>query len=191
MIAANPVPESFGAAIREAAVASLSRAGHEVRVHDLYADGFDPILSPEAHANHRLPPSTKPDIAHAVERLKWSQWLLFAYPTWWGGQPAILKGWMDRVLVEGVAYHLPEGARRVRPLLRDVTRLSAITTHGSSKLANSIQGEPGKRVILRGVRSLCHPLVRARWVAMYGLDTASDEDRAQFLDEVRTHTSRS
>jgi putative NADPH-quinone reductase len=182
---AHPVPVSFGAAVRDAAVEGLEAAGHQVDLLDLYAAGFDPVLSKEAHALHRSPPDTKPEIAGWVASLQAAGALVLVYPTWWGGQPAILKGWMDRVLVEGVAYTLQEGARRIRPRLGNIRRLAVVTTHGSGKWINALQGEPGKRVVLRGVRSLCHPLTRTRWVAMYGIDHAVEADRVAFLVRVR------
>ena len=112
------------------------------------------------------------------------------YPTWWGSQPAILKGWFDRIWVEGVAYTLPEGEDRIKPLLRNVRRLVVVTTHGSPKWVNALQGEPGKRVVLRGLRSLCHPRARSRWIALYGIDRSDEEQRNRFLDRVASITAR-
>lgn len=184
VVFAHPVPDSFGAALRDTVVAALEGGGHEVDLLDLHAEGFDPALSCQAHALHRAGPETKPEIEPHAARLTAADALVFVYPTWWGGQPAMLKGWMDRVLVEGVAYTFPEGATRIRPLLRKVRRLAVVTTHGSSKWVNVLQGEPGKRVILRGMRSLCHPLARSRWIGLYGMDGASDAKRSAFLDRV-------
>ena len=184
LVYANPVPDSFGATLRDTAVATLTDAGHEIDLLDLYAERFDPVLSREAHALHLAAPSTKPEIEHHVVRLRWAEALVFVYPTWWSGQPAMLKGWMDRVLVEGVAFTLPPGAKSIKPMLRHVRRLAVVTTHGSSKLVNAVQGESGKRVILRGLRSLCHPLARSKWVAMYGVDDSTEEDRLRFVERV-------
>jgi hypothetical protein len=60
----------------------------------------------------------------------------------------------------------------------------AITTHGSSKLINALEGEVGKRMVTRTLRAVCHPLARTRWIALYGIDTASDAQRAAFLERV-------
>ena len=105
----------------------------------------------------------------------WCDTLVLVYPTWWSGQPAMLKGWMDRVWVNGVAWDLPTGPTGCDPRLTNVRRLVAVTTHGSSKLVNAVEGEAGKRTLTRSLRSMCHPLARTTWIAMYGVDTSCPE----------------
>lgn len=180
----HPLAGSYIASARDRALAALADSGHEVRVTDLYADEFRPELSAWERTHHLDPPETKPDIAAYAEHLRWCDTMIFIYPTWWSGQPAMLKGWIDRVWVAGVAYELPPGATRIRPLLRNIRRLVVVTTHGSSKLINSVQGEPGKRIVNRSLRVLCNRWARTKWIAFYGIDRASTDDRAQFLDRV-------
>jgi putative NADPH-quinone reductase len=160
-----------------------------VRVTDLYAEHFDPAFSATEHDRH-LEPGTDPSIASHADDLRWCDTIVLVYPTWWGGQPAMLKGWIDRVWACGVAWELPEGANRLRPRLRNVRRLVAVTTHGSSKLVNAIEGEGGKRTLTRALRVLCHPLCRTKWLALYRIDTATAEQRAQFLERVDRELSR-
>jgi putative NADPH-quinone reductase len=180
----HPRTDSFIAAARDRALAGLAAAGHEVRMHDLYAEGFEPALSAWERTNHLAPPETKPAIAPYAENLQWCDALVLVYPTWWSGQPAMLKGWIDRVWVAGVAYDLPPGSNRIRPRLRNVRRLVAVTTHGSSKLVNALQGEGGKRVIGRSLRALCHPRARTKWISLYGIDRTDEAARAKFLERV-------
>ena len=186
----HPLESSFVASARDRVLAGLAGAGHEVRVTDLYADGFRPELSAWERTHHLDPPETKPEIAPYAENLRWCDKLVFVYPTWWSGQPAMLKGWIDRVWVAGVAYELPPGGNRIRSMLGNIRRLVVVTTHGSSKWINALQGEAGKRVISRALRVLCHRRARTSWVALYGIDRASDEDRSKFLDRVE-HRVRS
>ena len=98
---------------------------------------------------------------------------MLVYPTWWSGQPAMLKGWIDRVL--GLRCRVdPAGWRHaLRPRLRNVRRIVVVTTHGSSKLVNAIQGEGGKRTVTRALRLLCHRRCRTTWIALYGVDRVS------------------
>jgi NAD(P)H dehydrogenase (quinone) len=179
----HPDPESFTAVVRDKAVATLRARGDEVRVTDLYAAGFNPVLSAEEQARHREP-GPDPSVAGHAADLQWCQRLVLVYPTWWSGQPAMLKGWIDRVWVKDVAFDLPPDSNRVHARLRNVRRIVAITTHGSSKLVNALEGEVGKRMMTRTLRAVCHPFARTRWIALYGIDTASDRRRAAFLDRV-------
>ena len=179
----HPDPESFTATVRDRAIEALRERGDEVRLTDLYAIGFDPVLSKREQARH-LEPGPDPSVADHAADLQWCQQLVLVYPTWWSGQPAMLKGWFDRVLVKDVAFELPPDSNRIHAKLRNVKRIVAITTHGSSKLINALEGEVGKRMVTRTLRAVCHPLTRTTWIALYGIDTASDKRRAEFLDRI-------
>jgi NAD(P)H dehydrogenase (quinone) len=185
----HPLDDSFISAVRDRVLAGLTAGGAEVRLTDLYADGFDPAFSASERADH-LAPGTVPALASYAADLRWCDTLVLVYPTWWSGQPAMLKGWIDRVWVNEVAWTLPDGANRLRPELRNVRRLVAVTTHGSSKLINAIEGESGKRTITRSLRAMCHPFARTTWLGCYGIDTAPDEHRAAFLERVESRLRR-
>jgi putative NADPH-quinone reductase len=176
--------------LRDQVVAAIAGTGHAVDLLDLYAEDFDPVLSADEHRLHRVGPEEKPAVADQVRRLRLAEALVLVYPTWWGGQPAIVKGWFDRVWIEGVAYSLPPGAGRVKPLLTQVRQLWVVTTHGSSKWINAVQGEPGKRVVLRGMRAMCGLTTRTTWIACYGMDRANEQHRRRFIERVRAAVSR-
>jgi NAD(P)H dehydrogenase (quinone) len=180
----HPDHESFTSAVRDRAVNALRNAGHDVQVSDLYADGFEPTMSSEEALDHLGPPSGKPAVGGYCEHLKWCDALVFIYPTWWSGQPAMLTGWLDRVLIRGVAWELPVGATRITANLTNVRRVVAITTHGSSRLINVLEGETGRRVIGRALRVLCHRSARTTWLAMYGIDRSTQSQRQAFVDRV-------
>lgn len=179
----HPVPTSFVASVRDQVLAALDRPGRVTRVTDLYADGFDPCFDAHDRRTH-LESGVAPALQRHADDLRWCDVLVLVYPTWWSGQPAMLKGWIDRVWANGVAWVLPEGSDRIRPLLHNVRRIVVVTTHGSSKLINSLQGEGGKRVVTRALRSLCSRRCRTTWVAMYGVDKSTAEQRQAFLDRV-------
>lgn len=184
LVHCHPSATSFTAALRDRALVGLRAAGHEVRVTDLYADEFEPAFSAWERTNHLSPPETKPAIAAYAEKLRWCDALVLVYPTWWAGQPAMLKGWIDRVWVSGVAYDLPEGASRIRPRLRNIRRIVAITSHGSTKAINMLEGEGGKRIVTRSLRVLCSKRARTTWLALYDIDRSTDAQRAEFLAKV-------
>lgn len=184
LVFVHPMPTSFVAALADAAEKALLSSGHAVRRIDLYGEGFNPRLSVDEWRD-RENAAAWTEITPHVEALRWADGLVFVYPTWFGSQPAMLKGWFDRVWAEGVAYRLPPAGRNnITGLLRQIRSIDVITTHGSGKVMNSVQGEPGKRLILRGLRSLCSWKCRARWHAFYGNDTATHADRTSFLDHI-------
>lgn len=185
----HPNPESLVAAAKDRVLAGLRSAGHEVRFTDLYADGFRPELSAEERRVH-LRPGIAPELQTYADDLRWAEALVLVYPTWWSGQPAMLKGWIDRVWACGVAFELPADARVVRPLLSNVRRIAIVTTHGSSKWMNALEGESGKRTAFRSIRAVCSRRTRTTWIAIYGLDRADEAERAAWLDRVEERFSR-
>jgi putative NADPH-quinone reductase len=184
----HPDPASFISAARDRVVGALLQRGDEVRQHDLYAEGFDPLFSSTERRAH-LDAGPAPSVADHAADLQWCRQLVLVYPTWWSGQPAMLKGWIERVWVNGVAWDLPPGSNRLRGRLRNIRRIVTVTAHGSGRLTNALEGDVGKHLTGRMLRALCHPLARHRWIAFYGVDTADGGARAAFLDRVeRTFT---
>ncbi len=106
LILAHPNPGSFNHAIAKSAILALQRNGHEVAFHDLYQEGFDPIMGHEEIARNAV----LPDLIrkHCAELAK-AEGIIIVHPNWWGMPPAILKGWVDRVLRPGLAYEFLEG----------------------------------------------------------------------------------
>lgn len=190
VVFAHPAVESFGHAVLNSTLTGLARAGHDVRVRDLYAEGFDSRLSVVEKRGHLASPATKPHLASHFADLEWCTSIVFVHPTWWGAQPAVLKGWIDRTWACGVAWELPAGAKRLKPRMRHVRRLVTVTTHGSPWRVNALQGVPGRRIVNRALRVLCHPLCRTRWIALYDVDGGDAERRTRFLRRVERRLAR-
>ncbi|MCL4188583.1 MAG: NAD(P)H-dependent oxidoreductase [Rhodobacteraceae bacterium] len=181
----HPSPESFTAAVRDLVLGRLAAAGAEVRLHDLYAAGFGPVLSAAEWHGYAEVPANRAPVAAAAADLAWCDTLLFVYPTWWYGPPAMLKGWLDRVLLPGVAFLMPDaGHRRIRPGLGNVRRLGVFTTCGAPWWLAWAVGAPGRRMLLRGVGWLCAPRRRTAFVAHYRMDTSTPASRARHLARV-------
>lgn len=179
----HPNPESFIAAARTVVVETLRRGGHDVRLEDLYADGFQPVLSADERLTHREP-GVAPELQRYADDLRWCEAIVFVYPTWWSGMPAMLKGWVDRVWARGIAWDLPPGASTVRGRLRNVRRLAIVTSHGSSRWVNWLEGQCGRLIITRTLRVLCHPLTITTFLAIYAMDSNGVQDRWRFLNDV-------
>lgn len=129
LIHCHPSPESFTAGICALTQRVLREGGAAVQALDLYAEGFDPVLSREGWEGYRDARARAP-VARHVEALRWADALVFVYPTWWYGLPAMLKGWLDRVLLPDVAFVLPD-AGPIRPALTHIRQLAVFTTCGA------------------------------------------------------------
>lgn len=119
IVHAHPEPKSFTAALRDQAVQSLQEQGHVVQVSDLYAMNWNPVASADDFASRDNPDylvyaleqrqavksgGLAKDIQQELDKLLWADFLILNFPMYWFSMPAILKGWVDRVLVSGICY---------------------------------------------------------------------------------------
>ncbi len=109
--------------------------------------------------------------------------LAFVYPTWWSGLPAILKGWLERVMVPGVGFVF-DARGRVRPGLPQVRRLIGISTYGSPRTYVRLVNDNGRRTITRALRMSCGWRAKPMWLGLYGIDSSTVDERREFLDRV-------
>jgi putative NADPH-quinone reductase len=183
----HPCPESFTAAVRDVALGALREAGHSVRLLDLYASGFNPVMSAEERRGYHERGVNEIPVAEQIAELRWCEALVFIYPTWWYGQPAMLKGWLERVWIPHATFTMPENGKPIGRVLTNIRAITVVSTLGSPWWWwTLVMGEPGRRVLLRGFRPLVHPSCRTDWVALHNMDSATDKQRARFLERVRT-----
>jgi NAD(P)H dehydrogenase (quinone) len=146
IVYAHPEPKSFNGAMKDVAVETLRSAGHEVVVSDLYTMRFNPVVGPEDFSNERADPEffsvqkeqTKAyetgtltyDIVAEMDKLERADLVIFQFPIWWFGMPAILKGWADRIFARGFAY-LP-GRKYETGMFRGKIAMVAATTGTSA-----------------------------------------------------------
>ena len=184
----HPKEQSFTAAIRDLIVRKLEAAGAEVRINDLYRRNFHPVLSAHEIDIYFDSDANTAPVAQDVEDLKWCDTLIFVYPTWWYGMPAMLKGWLDRVMVPEVAFKMPTDTRKgIQPGLTHIKRLGVFTTCGASRWLTMFIGAPGKRTLFRGVGLLCAKPLKKAFAAHYLMDSSTDTSRKNHLDRV-AHT---
>jgi len=189
VVYAHPVQESYCAALRDRVVASLKAAGHEVRLVDLYAEGFEPTLSRDERLAYHTPEDNERAVKAHLVHIKWAEAVVFVYPTWWYGLPAMLKGWFDRVWVPYVTFTLPERGP-IRGLMDNIRHLVIVTTAGSPWWLLMLMGNPGRATIMRGVRAVCNRRCRKTWLAHYKMDRSTPASRAAFLARVGERLSR-
>jgi NAD(P)H dehydrogenase (quinone) len=187
VIYCHPCPESFTAAIRDRAMAALAAAGHEMRLVDLYAEGFDPVMGAEERRAYHTAGENEAPVADHLAALRWCEGLLFVYPTWWYGLPAMLKGWLDRVWIPHATFTMPEPGKPIGRVMTHIRFIGAVSTLGSPWWWwRLVMTEPGRRTLLRGLRPLVAPRCRTLWLALHDIDTASEQARARFLQKVES-----
>ncbi len=181
VVVAHPDRASFNHALAAAVAQAARNQGHDVVVHDLYAEAFDPIL-PAAEFSKSAP--IEPGLRRHCEQLAAADGIVVVHPNWWGQPPAILKGWIDRVVRPGVAYTFEEGdAGEGVPvgLLRARTAVVLNTSNTPPQREQQAFGDPLEEIWKRCVFDLCGvkdvrrrtysvvvtstPEVRARWLA--------------------------
>jgi putative NADPH-quinone reductase len=166
----------------------LKAAGHEVDDCDLYAEQFQPLLTmTERRGYHDLANNRGPVSAH-VERLLAAEALFIVTPVWNFGWPAILKGYMDRVLLPGVSFRITDG--KVRGALTNIRRLTVVTTYGGTRWRALMVGDPPRRIATRVLRAVTGFGARITYLAHYDMNRSTDVKRASFLGKVRSHVAR-
>jgi len=189
IILAHPCPGSFNHAIAGTVADTLAEAGHEVLFHDLYAEKFDPMLPCEEIPRGAVLPAA---VALHCREIAEADGIVFVHPDWWGMPPAVLKGWVDRVLRPGVAYRfsetdagegIPDGLLHARAVLV----FNTSNTPRGREL--DVFGDPLERIWKDCIVSFCG--IPACHRKMFGvMVTSSDDQRRAWLAEVRKITRR-
>jgi NAD(P)H dehydrogenase (quinone) len=189
VILAHPTAGSFNHAIALKAVRALKRNGHEVFFHDLYQEQFDPLLtSVEIPREAPLPPEIK---RHCLE-IAQAEGIVIIHPNWWGQPPAILKGWVDRVIRPGIAYEFLEedkGEGIPKGLLKARAALVFNSSNTPAEREQSVFGDPLESLWKDCVFGLCgvENVFRKMFCVVV---TSSTNERMQWLEEVEDAVCR-
>lgn len=155
VILAHPDQQSFNHAIANACMQKLAENGHDVIFHDLHKEQFDPIItSAEIPKNATVPNLVK---QHCDDLLQ-SDGIIVVHPNWWGQPPAILKGWIDRIIRPGVAYEFGEGDNGEGVpigLLKAQTALVFNTSNTSEDRENALFGDPLETIWKNCIFNFC------------------------------------
>lgn len=185
----HPLPESFHAAIRERALAGLAAAGHEVDMLDLYADGFDPVMSAQARRDYHDLTRNQAGLEGYIERLRAADAMVVQFPVWSFGPPAMLKGYFDRMLKPGVAFDLSDPAN-VKQLLGNIKRIAGIATYGRPRWNAIVIGDPPRKMVTRYLPAVTGWAARAQYHALYHMNVATETHRMAFMERVRNAMAR-
>jgi Putative NADPH-quinone reductase (modulator of drug activity B) len=156
-IYAHPEPRSFNGALKDTSLAALKDKGHEVKLSDLYAMNFNPVLSAGDFTDRKKPDVFKPffeaiqasktgafapDIKEEMEKVKWADLLIFQFPIFFTFMPAIMKGWIDRVLAPGFGFNPITNSAYDTGLFKGKSAM-LVTTTGAPKEMYSEEGAHG------------------------------------------------
>ena len=189
VLLAHPRPGSFCHALAGRAREALTEQGLPVDFHDLYAEGFDPLLRADeaytsgARATHVVSASSDPLLAQHRRELSAAAALLVVHPNWWGKPPAILAGWMDRVLVPGVAYRLDEAGGPPLPLLSLQQVLVVNTSDTDGEREAALFGDPLELIWKRCLPPYLGEPAVERIVLRVVADADADQ-RSSWLDQI-------
>lgn len=184
LILGHPRRDSFNHAIAQTAAAALTRSGHEVNVHDLYEEHFDPVLP-----FREIPKgaSLNPLLYSHCKEISEAGGIVIVHPNWWGQPPAILKGWVDRVIRPGVAYRFSDGdSGEGIPdgLFRGKTALVFNTTDTPAEREMQVFGDPLETLWKNCIFGFCGVEEFSR--RTYGvIVTSTDEQRKAWLEDVK------
>ena len=191
LVFCHPDPDSYAAHLRSTALGALRSAGHEVREIDLYASGFDPVLSLDEKRSY-LPDAARniEGVQAHVDALRWAEGWVAIYPTWFYGLPAMLKGWLDRVWLPGVAFEVAKAEQRsIGGCLSNIRLFVGITTSGAPWWWLKVIGDPGRSLLMKGLRPLYARGCRRRWLQLHNMNHTTDADRQAFAERVRRELS--
>jgi NAD(P)H dehydrogenase (quinone) len=200
VVLAHPEPTSFAAALAHTSVAALEGSGWDASLLDLYREGFDPVLSERDFTERAIPARLQPmdeqlhaadghtfaaDLARHVELFTASDLLVLVSPMWWFSIPAMLKGWIDRVFANGVAYRYPDA-----PAWSDFLG----SKRGMLVMTSSYEADQFRAGRVGELHQVLHPLLHGTlaYTGMqvlepfiaYAADSVDDEARAGYLREL-------
>ena len=183
VVFAHPRRDSFNGALLDALVEGLAEGGHAPDVADLYAEGFDPRLG--AQELPRMGSGRpEPEVAHYQRRLLAAEGLAFVFPVWWFGPPAILKGFVDRVFEENVAFRF-NGRRWAEGLLPARRALVLSTTGAGGALYRALRlAGPMQKTLGEWTLRACG-VKQVKQELFHEVVTTDDATRRRFLDRAR------
>ncbi|MFH1263910.1 MAG: NAD(P)H-dependent oxidoreductase [Pseudomonadota bacterium] len=189
IVFAHPNPKSFNRAILDTYTGALKESGHEVRIRDLYAMDFPPVLSADDLAGVSQGKIAK-EVREEQQHVAWADRITFIYPLWWCGMPAIAKGYIDRVFAEGFAYAFD--ANGLKKLLTGKQVMTIVTLGDSEENYRNKGFFAAMDQLMDGVTFEFPGLTVVGHKYFGSVPIASDADRKRMLSEVRNwgHTTK-
>lgn len=199
LVHAHPLGDkSYSGALADAVQRGLKEAGHSVSTLSLYSEKFQPALTydeKDRYLKDGKYPKASRDVQKSVDELKKCDALVFVYPTWWMNVPGILKGWLDRSFLPGVAFKIPaleppeekeKAIAGLIPGLPNIKKIGIVSTFGSSRPLVFLAGDNGLNMFSRCILPLCNPNCTLQWNGFFEIDAKTPQQRADFIEHVKT-----
>jgi putative NADPH-quinone reductase len=179
VILGHPNNDSYGASLARAYVDAARARGAEVRALHLGELQFNPVLT----FGYRGEQALEPDLAAAQADLAWAEHLVWVYPIWWGGMPALLKGFIDRVFLPGFAFRYRKDSIWWDKLLQGKTAELIITLDTPPWVYRWLMGAPGLKQMKESILAFCG--VKTRRVTLLGpIRQSAPAQREKWLGQV-------
>ena len=189
IVTAHPLAQSLTARLASTLEKEARAQGWQVTRRDLYAEDFDPRLTPEERQGYyATPPAT---LADEKRDLIQAQVLILVFPTWWFGFPAILKGWFDRVWTPGTAFDHAPGFGPMLPRLDGLQEVLAVTTMGAPAWIDwLVLRRPVRRILRLAILKPCAPKARLTWRVLHGAEAVAEPRIARLEARLATDIKR-
>ena len=192
----HPHEGSFCSAIKEAVENGLRNGGHEYRIIHLDQDGFDPVMREKdlkafvmaGRIGEEGLEGIDPIILKYMKKLQWAEHIVMIFPIWWMTMPAMMKGFIDKVIFPGIVYKMEDG--EMISMLSKLRQVTVITTMNTPQdiykevFGNSIEGSLIKGTFNKiGIHDI-------RWISLNMVKQSGDEKRWLWLDEIETEFAK-
>jgi len=181
---AHPVETSYNAALHQLITRTLAEHGHQIDDCDLYAEGFDPVLSRAERLDYHDTTTNQAPVQRYVDRLLAAEGIVFCFPVWCFGLPAMLKGWFDRVMLPGVSFVISADGT-VTPNLRHIRKVAVVTSYGRQRWVAWYTGDPPRKTFTRYFRRLIAKDGKVEYLAHYHMNVSTDVSRSRFMAKVQ------
>lgn len=185
IVTAHPLSESLCKHLSTQVEKKLGIMGHQVSMEDLYADNFNPSLTRSERESYYGDFFDASLVEEQAKRLLDADGLILVFPTWWFGFPAILKGWFDRVWAPGIAYDHASDLGPIKPRIKNLKRVMAITTLGAPWWVDYIiMRRPVKKVLKTALLGACAKDAKLQFLSLYNSEKLTPKCVEQFCKKI-------
>lgn len=169
------------------AIETLTKAGHEVQIEDLYQSDFSPSLTPKERQTYYTSQFDSTAVQSQIDRLLSAEAIVLVFPTWWFSFPAILKGWFDRIWAPGIAYDHATDFGSIKPRLHNLQRVLAVTSLGSPWWVDRlVLRRPVRRVLKTALLDTCASACQFEMLSLYKVEVLTSTQVRLFCSRIRT-----